>query len=108
MTTRQKQSLLVRLFAQLVLYAETQGYEMAIGYWTRSSEENARVGGHPQSLHLWKLAVDVDLFRNGRYLSSTESHRQLGEFWESLHPLCRWGGKWGDGNHYSIEHGGRK
>jgi hypothetical protein len=27
----------------------------------------------------------------------------LGEFWEGLHPLCRWGGRFNDGNHYSIE-----
>ena len=63
-----------------------------------------------------KLAIDLDLFKDGEgfemgckvYLTKTEDHRKLGEFWESLHPLCRWGGRFGDGNHYSLEHGGVK
>lgn len=60
------------------------------------------------SLHELLLALDLNLFKDGEYLSSSEDHQFLGEYWESLHPLCRWGGKWGDGNHYSIEHEGRK
>ena len=46
------------------------------------------------------------------------AHKPFGEFWESLHPDCRWGGNWdkdnnpfefgeNDGNHYSLEHEGR-
>lgn len=31
-----------------------------------------------------------------------------GEHWESLHPLCRWGGRFGDANHISLEHEGKK
>ena len=65
--------------------------------------------GHKDSNHKRKLAIDIDLFLDGRYyLTETGDHRKLGEFWESLHPLCRWGGRFGDGNHYSIEHGGVK
>jgi hypothetical protein len=29
--------------------------------------------------------------------------KEAGEFWESLHPLCRWGGRFQDDNHLSIE-----
>jgi hypothetical protein len=64
--------------------------------------------GHKKSTHKMKLAIDLDLFLYGQYVVDTETHRALGEFWESLHPLCRWGGRFGDGNHYSIEHGGVK
>ena len=60
------------------------------------------------SLHELGLAADVNLYRNGKWLSSTEDHRAVGEYWESLGPDHRWGGRFGDGNHYSIEHGGRK
>jgi hypothetical protein len=51
------------------------------------------------------------LFRNGHYLSSTESHKPLGEWWESQSSEginCCWGGRFSDGNHYSIEHNGVK
>jgi hypothetical protein len=34
----------------------------------------------------------------------------LGEFWESLHPLCCWGGHFRnrDPYHFSVTHGGVK
>ena len=69
---------------------------------------NGKAGGIRNSVHQDKLAIDLNLFKNGVYLSSSEDHRLLGEYWETLHPLCRWGGRWGDGNHYSVENMGRK
>lgn len=55
------------------------------------------------SLHEHGLAQDIDLYSQaGEYLSRTEDHVQLGQFWESLHPYCRWGGRFSDGNHYSF------
>ncbi|MFA5377512.1 MAG: M15 family peptidase [Dehalococcoidia bacterium] len=60
------------------------------------------------SLHYEGLAVDIDLFKDGKYLDRTDDHEAFGEFWESLHSDCAWGGSWGDGNHYSIRFGGRK
>lgn len=58
--------------------------------------------GSKNSLHCIRLARDYNLFRHGRYLSKTEDHRELGRYWESLHPLNRWGGRYGDGNHYEM------
>jgi hypothetical protein len=60
------------------------------------------------SLHFEGLAMDVDLFKDGVYLDRTSDHQQFGEYWESLHPDCRWGGRFEDGNHYSITYQGRK
>jgi hypothetical protein len=112
MTLREKQSLHVRLVAQLIQYATERGYELSWGEAWRTPEQAAlnaknRVGIR-NSLHVDRLAVDLNLFRGGRFLTSTEDHRPLGEYWESLHPLARWGGRFNDGNHYSIEHEGRK
>ena len=64
--------------------------------------------GSFRSLHPDRLAVDLNLFKDGVWLTKTEDHRVLGEFWESLGADHRWGGRFGDGNHYSIEHQGRK
>lgn len=107
-----------RLFAQLLprLLDEAQGLYpigVVVGEVERSkaaADWNAAHGkGISKSLHLLRLAVDIHLFDgDGVYLTSTEAHRQLGEWWEAQHPLCRWGGRFNDGNHYSLEWEGRK
>jgi len=112
MTLRQKQSLFASLVPGLIEFAISEGYEVTLGEAYRSPEEAARLAklgvGLKNSLHIDKLAIDLNLFKDGKYLSSTASHEPLGAFWELLHPLCRWGGRFGDGNHYSLEHEGRK
>jgi hypothetical protein len=112
MTLRQKQSLFVRLVASLIFEAESRGFELTFGEAYRSPEEAARLAalgaGIRASLHTERLAVDFNLFKDGVFLQTTEAHRPLGEWWEALHPLCRWGGRFKDGNHYSLAHGGRK
>jgi len=68
--------------------------------------------GMGNSLHKERLAVDLilDKLVNGSwvYQRSTKAYRFLGEKWETMHELARWGGRFGDGNHLSFEHGGRK
>ena len=107
MTLRAKQSLFVRLIAELIKEACSRGYELTLGDAYRSAEEATRLG-FPRSLHTERLAIDFNLFQNGRYLTSTKAWTGLGEWWESQHELCRWGGRFGDGNHFSLTHGGRK
>lgn len=93
-------------------YAYKNGYELTFGEAYRTPEQaelNAAKGiGIADSVHCHRLAVDFNLFRNGKFLSESSDHKELGEFWESLDVDTRWGGRFGDGNHYSIEHGGRK
>ena len=100
MTLREKQSKFVAMVALLIQFAYEQGYELTFGdAWA--------TGGHrPNSLHYQRLAIDLNLFREGKYLPATEDHQPLGEFWESIGGS--WGGRFQDGNHYSIEHEGRK
>ena len=107
MTLREKQSLFARMFPRLLLHFELLGFETTIGkvYESRAS---ARDRGSPRSLHPLKIAADINLFIDGIYQRSTKAHEQAGIFWESLHPLARWGGRFKDGNHYSLEHGGRR
>jgi len=78
----------------LILYAYQLGYEVTFG------DAWARDGHRDGSFHYKRLAIDLNLFKDGRYLRSTESHRPLGEFWESIGGT--WGGRWDDGNHYSL------
>ena len=107
-TLRQKQSRFAKMIPLLILYAYALGYEITLG------DAYATIGHMKNSLHGKRLAIDLNLFKDGKYLEKTEDHRVLGEFWESI------GGSWGgrftdsngrpkpDGNHYSIEHYGRK
>ena len=113
-----KQEVFSRLMCQLVTHMHEQGYEVRMGEVWRSkaaAEDNARRGvGIVNSCHRLKIALDINLFLDGDYLTTTEDHRVFGEFWEGLgaaHGVntC-WGGRFKrrDGNHYSIEHNGVK
>ncbi len=105
MTLRKKQSLFMKLLPRLIDKAYELGYELTGGSLLSQPEFKVH---KPNSNHYIQLAIDLNLFKEGVYLTKTKDHKFLGEFWESLHPLCRWGGRFEDGNHYSLEHNGRK
>ena len=69
---------------------------------------NGKNNGVMNSVHQLSLAVDINLFKDGKYLDKSEDHKRFGEWWEKQHELARWGGRWGDGNHYSFEFNGVK
>lgn len=112
MTLRDHQSLFVKLLPRLIDFAYAEGYELTLGEAWRTPEQaalNAKNGkGIMASLHIDRLAVDLNLFIDGVYVTGTAAHKPLGEFWESLHPSCAWGGRFNDGNHYSLSWQGRK
>ena len=92
----------------LILYADQLGYGLTHGEAFRT-KARARKLGFENSNHTRRLAVDFNLFKNGKYLTRTSDHAELGKFWETLHPRAVWGGSWGDdGNHYSFEWQGVK
>lgn len=102
-----KQMLFARMVADLIREANRLGYEVTLG----DAYRDPRVPyGHPKSLHKCRLAIDLNLFKDGEWLTKTEDHRKLGEYWEAC------GGTWGghfkspspDGNHYSLEYDGRR
>jgi len=103
MTLREKQSKLVKMVSKLIEFAYKNGYELTFGHAMRC--EDCKVG-KKKSLHKIKLAIDLNLFKNGKYLKETEDHLPLGVFWESIGGT--WGGRFQDGNHYSLEHEGMK
>lgn len=113
MTLGEKQRLLVQLIAKLIEFAYANGYQLTLGDAFRDPRVHGAMGvkigySHPSSNHKQRLAIDFNLFKDGIFLQTSEDHKPLGEYWESLDPLCRWGGRFNDGNHYSIEHDGIK
>jgi D-alanyl-D-alanine carboxypeptidase-like protein len=111
-TLSEKQRLFTKLIGQLIAWAYANGFELTFGEALRTKEQaalNAKNGvGIANSLHLIKLAIDLNLFIGGEYQTDSAKYKPLGDFWKSLHPSCAWGGDWGDGNHFSFSHQGVK
>lgn len=106
-----KQQKFATMIPGLIEKALSLGYEVTLGDAYRDPRTFGAVGvragyGHPRSAHKSRLAIDLNLFKDGRLCSSTEDHKLLGEWWESQGGS--WGGRFNDGNHYSLEHGGMK
>ena len=84
------------MVASLILYIYQSGYEATFG------DAYAKTGHSKNSFHYKRLAIDLNLFKDGVYLEKTEDHRPFGKYWKLL------GGTWGgdftrkDGNHYSL------
>ena len=111
MTLLQKQQEFVLMISKLIQFAYENDYRLTFGDAYRDPRVHGDVGikksySSANSLHKSRLAVDFNLFKDGKFLTSTEDHRPLGEYWESLGGS--WGGRFNDGNHYSLEHNGRK
>lgn len=111
-TLVQKQTRFSGMVARLLQRAIGLGYGVTLGEAWRTPEQaaaNAAKGiGISTSLHLARLAIDINLYRGGIWLQTSEAHEPLGSWWESI------GGSWGgrfarpDGNHYSLAHEGRR
>lgn len=87
----------------------TPGYTLTLGEAFRTAEQAqiyAKEGkGIIDSLHCKRLALDINLFHNGIYLTKSEDYKLFGEYWKTLNPLNRWGGDFHDrpdGNHYQM------
>ncbi|MGS8101500.1 M15 family metallopeptidase [Providencia sp. PROV_01] len=110
MTLSEKQALFTVMIAKLIFWADEHGYRLTFGEAYRTPEQaaaNAKSGkGIKNSLHTQRLAVDFNLFKNGAWLTKSTDHQPLGEYWESIGGT--WGGRFNDGNHYSLEHNGVK
>lgn len=101
MKTINRQKQFARMLPRLLDKAHELGYEVTLGDAYRDSRVPY---GHPRSLHRKRLAIDLNLFRDGEYLNRSEDYQELGEWWTSNGPEFRWGGMM-DGNHFAITDG---
>lgn len=113
---RQLQSLFVFCLGELFRFAASRSYELTLGEAYIENPRKTRDGSlvedgvhKPNSLHYSRLAIDLNLFVGSEFISDGDhpAWRDLGSFWEALSPMCRWGGKFRDANHFSMAHGGR-
>ena len=94
MSLRNEQSEFVKAVGNLICYAYSLGYELTFGDTYPGKFKHNSKGQHPKG-----LAIDLNLFKDGIYLTKTSDHELLGEYWELIGGT--WGGHWEDGNHYS-------
>ena len=114
----EKQFFFTRRLASLIAFAYSNGFKMTLGEAYRTPEQAqiyAKQGkGIANSLHISRLAIDLNLFKDGVQLTKTSDYLPLGEYWETLSfdkYKCCWGGRFKsrpDGNHFSVEHNGIK
>lgn len=113
LTLREAQHAFAAAVPALINKALTLGYQVTLGDAYRDPRVHGAFGhrlgyGAANSCHKLRLAIDLNLFKDGNFLQHSEDHRSLGEWWEQQHPLARWGGRFNDGNHYSFEWDGHK
>ena len=99
MKLSEKQMIFSLNIAKLIRYAHLMAMGLTFGHAWRSPEEQERLfkAGLTKTLnsqHLNRLAVDFNVFINGRLCLDWSTIKILGDYWESLHPQNRWGGDW--------------
>lgn len=112
MTLRERQEIFAQNTAKLIQFIFENGRTCTLGEAFRTKEQAQiyyKAGkGSANSLHCVRLAIDLNIFKDGVYLTSTSDYTFAGEYWYSLHPENTWGGAGNDGNHFSMSNIGGK
>jgi len=126
MSLRKNQSIFALNISKLIVYAYESGYEITLGeaYRTKSQQYLYFEGYNIMKLgsdlklaktdpksktmfskHLKKLALDINVFKDGRLLDKNDKElfKPLAEYWKSLNPKNTCGYYWGwDYNHFQM------
>ena len=111
MTLLEHQFKFSRMVCELLMKVQELGFNATLGDAFRDQRLHGPLGtklgyGHPKSCHKIRLAIDVNLFRGNVYLTDTKDYETLGIWWESVGGT--WGGRFQDGNHFSLSYNGMK
>jgi hypothetical protein len=113
----EKQARFTKTVAMFIQKATEMGYLFTFGEAWRppvTAQYYANLKkGISRSLHIERLAIDLNAFYDGNYLNGSQQWHiphleKLGKLWESFGQGCAWGGRFNkkDYNHYSFEHNG--
>lgn len=115
---------------RLIDKAHELGYEVTLGDSYRDPRLHGDFGERAQiynssgeligygrafSCHKLRCAIDLNLYKRAqrkdgtfywKYCTTTEDHRELGEWWEQTFSEAAWGGRFDDANHYSFRYQG--
>lgn len=119
----QRQALFARLFGLFLVWLTENGYEYTFGEGYVKALANGDVPGHMHgSAHGDRMAEDLNVYLAGRWMDGLDIQaggkgswqsphwEKIGAKWESLDPLCRWGGRFAnkDYNHFSVTPDGKR
>jgi hypothetical protein len=117
MTLRDKRVAFSLAMARLILWANDnlRGFGVAFGEGLVALTDAAdgdHDGPHKAGgAHYSGLGMDLVMWEDvsGDYVEDGEHPAwiALGEHWERIDSLARWGGRFSDANHFSFEHEGR-
>lgn len=98
MTLGEHQEAFARDFALLLAEAWRLGYSVRLGEVQRPLEMQQLYVQQGRSktlnsMHIKKCAADLVLLTDGK-VCTREQIKPLGDWWEALNPLNRWGGNW--------------
>jgi len=124
MTLGEKQEIFSENVGKLIMFAYENGYGIRLGEVYRTKDQQTlyfegytlkKIGSSvklakitPKSntmngYHLKKLAIDINLFKNGEWLTGKEDFKLLAEFWSELNPNNVSGYEWGwDFGHFQM------
>jgi len=124
MSLRKKQSVFAKNLALLILYAYEIGYEVTFGEVLRTNNQQllyfhgydvkvaenglklvkgTKKSWTMSSKHLLKCACDINIFKDGVWLTDKESYKPLAEYWKTLNENNVSGYDWGkDLNHFQM------
>lgn len=95
--------------AELIQKAAKLGYTVTFGEAWRTPQQaqwdHDHGTGISHSLHMERLAIDLNFFKDGNIIKDGSMLKDIGDWWKSLGPDYRWGGDFKnlpDGNHFSI------
>ena len=83
--------------SKLIQYAAIRGFKLTGGELYRTEEQQALhvkngLSKAKYSQHQKRLAIDFNVFKFEKLTWEKEDIKPLGEYWESLNKLNRWGG----------------
>lgn len=98
MRLSEKQRKFTLLIARLIKWAYEEGYELTIGHVWRDTETQRRLvdaglSKTMKSAHLDRLAMDFNLYIDGKYTDNSEDYLKIGLRAELIG--LEWGGRYG-------------
>lgn len=115
MKLSQKQAYFAQMIAELILWGKENGYTFTFGEANRTNSQQILyytgyeielIDNKPMlvkavkrsktlnSNHKKRLAIDLNIFKDGVYITSFEDCKPVGDKWESMDKNNRWGGDW--------------
>ena len=85
--------------AKLLQWLAANGFQVTLGEAWRPDEMQAIYvrTGRSQTMtnrHGMRLAIDLNIFKDGKWLTDYESLKEVGDVWKRLSPANVWGGEW--------------